>query len=92
MVVVRIEKPEDANLADWFVELRSWFDDNDCSPLLFAEAGRVMNRVLFDVTFANEAQAALFASNFSKYASAIVCSMSGKAGKIKDGRELPVIG
>jgi predicted alpha/beta hydrolase family esterase len=38
MTVVQIEKPEDANLADWFAELRSWFDVNDCSPLLFRQS------------------------------------------------------
>ena len=28
MTVVQIEKPEDTNLADWFAELRLWFDVN----------------------------------------------------------------
>jgi len=26
MTMVQIEKPEDAKLADWFAELRLWFD------------------------------------------------------------------
>jgi hypothetical protein len=49
MTVVQIEKPEDVKLADWFAELRSWFDINSCSPLLFAKARTVMDRDCFDI-------------------------------------------
>ena len=89
MIVVRIEKPRNTTLADWFVELRSWFDNNDCSPILFSRAGEVTNKVLFNITFADHAQAQLFASKFSKYAPSIVRSMSEQAGEIGDGKEFP---
>ena len=69
--VVQIEKPEDANLADWFAELRSWFDVNDCSPLLFAKAGTVMNRDRFNIKFSDDVQAHLFTSSFAKYGPSI---------------------
>ena len=71
MTVVQIEKPENANLADWFAELRSWFDVNDCSPLLFAKAGTELNRDRFNIKFADDAQAHLFTSSFAKYCSSI---------------------
>jgi hypothetical protein len=71
MTVVQIEKPEDANLADWFAELRSWFDVNDCSPLLFAKAGTATNKDCFNIKFANEGQAQLFSSTFAKYGPSI---------------------
>ena len=67
MTVVQIEKPEDAKLADWFAELRSWFDENDCSPILFSEAGREMNKSRFNIKFADDAQARLFVSTFARY-------------------------
>jgi hypothetical protein len=67
MTVVQIEKPEDTKLADWFAELRLWFDKNDCSPILFSETGRVMNRSRFNIKFSDDAQARLFVSTFAKY-------------------------
>jgi hypothetical protein len=67
MTVVQIEKPEGVKLADWFAELRSWFDVNNCSPLLFAKARTVTNRDRFNIKFADDAQAHLFTSSFAKY-------------------------
>jgi hypothetical protein len=64
----------------------------DCSPLLFAEAGTVINKVVFNITFANESEAVRFTSKFSKYAPSIVCSMSGEASAIRDGGKLPAVG
>jgi hypothetical protein len=40
MVVVRIEKPGNMTLAAWFIELRSWFDNNDVLRYYFPEPGR----------------------------------------------------
>jgi hypothetical protein len=66
MTTVQVERPEDTKLADWFAELRSWFDDNDCSPILFTEvAGR------FNIKFADDAHAQLFATTFAKYSPSI---------------------
>lgn len=81
MTVVQIEKPEDANLADWFAELRSWFDVNDCSPLLFAKAGTVMKRDRFNIKFADDAQAHLFTSSFRS-------SIRRPDGEVTDGSHL----
>jgi hypothetical protein len=62
MIIVQVERPGDTKLADWFAELRLWFDDNDCSPMLFTEVGGHYN-----IKFADEAHARLFASSFAKY-------------------------
>jgi hypothetical protein len=78
MTVVQIEKPENANLADWFAELRSWFDVNDCSPLLFAKAATVMNRDRFNIKFADDGQAQLFSSSFAKYGPSIRTAIGGE--------------
>ena len=67
MMVVQIEKPANITLAVWFAELRSWFDQNNCQPILFAEAERITERLLFSLTFADHANARLFADTFSKY-------------------------
>jgi hypothetical protein len=71
MMVVQIEKPENITLALWFTELRSWFDDNNCQPTLFSEAGRLIDKLLFYITFADNAHARLFVSTFTKYAPSI---------------------
>jgi len=89
MTVVQIEKPEDANLADWFAELRSWFDVNDCSPLLFANAGTATNRDRFNIKFADDAQAHLFTSSFAKYGPAIRSAIGAEPSGIKDSTALP---
>jgi len=83
MTVVQIEKPENANLADWFAELRSWFDVNDCSPLLFAKAGTELNRDRFNIKFADDGQAQLFSSSFAKYGPSIRSAID--YGGAKDG-------
>jgi hypothetical protein len=71
MMVVQIEKPANMTLAVWFTELRSWFDENNCQPTSFFPSGRVIDKLLFDVTFTQNTQARLFASKFGRYAPAI---------------------
>ena len=88
MTVVQIEKPENANLADWFAELRSWFDVNDCSPLLFAKAGTVMNRDRFNIKFADEGQAQLFSSSFAKYGPSIRSAIGGEPVESRSNSDL----
>jgi hypothetical protein len=66
MMIVQVERPQDTNLADWFAELRFWFDKNDCSPMLFTDVGR-----RFNIKFADDAHAQLFASTFAKYGPSI---------------------
>ncbi len=66
MTTVQVERPEDTKLADWFAELRLWFDNNDCNPILFTEvAGR------FNIKFADDVHAQLFATTFAKYGPSI---------------------
>ena len=89
MTVVQIQKPENTQLADWFAELRCWFDNNDCSPILFTETGRVMNKVQFSVKFADQAHARLFASAFSNYAPSIRQLISENRSEVEDGLKLP---
>jgi hypothetical protein len=55
-------------LAVWFAELRSWFNENNCEPTLFSQSGRIMDKLLFDVTFYDNGYARLFASAFTIYA------------------------
>ena len=71
MMVVQIEKPANMTLAAWFAELRSWFDENNRQLAFFASAGRVIDIFIFNVTFAENTQAHLFASKFTKYAPSI---------------------
>ena len=71
MVIVEIEKSGDMTLGKWFSELRSWFDHNHCQPTLFNQSERVMGKVIFNITFSDEAQARLFASTFARYAPSI---------------------
>jgi len=71
MVIVEIEEPDDMTLGNWFSELRSWFDHNNCQPTLFNQSERVMGKVIFNITFSDEAQARLFASTFARYAPSI---------------------
>jgi hypothetical protein len=66
MTTVQVEKPEDTKLADWFAELRLWFDNNDCNPLLFTEAGG-----RFNIKFTDDVHAQLFATSFAKYGPSI---------------------
>ena len=68
MVVVQIEKPGNMTLGKWFSELRSLFDVNHCQPTLFNQSETVMDKIIFNITFSDEAQAQLFASTFARYA------------------------
>jgi hypothetical protein len=78
MMIVQVERPESTQLADWFAELRLWFDTNDCSPMLFTEAGG-----RFNIKFADDAHAQLFASTFAKYGPSIRRPIS-EPGNVKE--------
>jgi len=54
MLVVQIKKPGNITLANWFNELRSWFDQNNCQPTLFNQFERVTDKSIFDITFSDE--------------------------------------
>ena|ERR1700751_5475089 len=71
MMVVQIEKPANVTLAVWFTELRSWLDSNHCEPALFSPAGRIMDKILFNITFESDNHARRFASAFKQYAPSI---------------------
>ena len=66
-MVVQIQKPANVTLDVWFTELQSWLDSNHCEPALFSLSGRIMDNILLDITFENDADAFLFSSNFKKY-------------------------
>lgn len=68
MMVVQIEKPGNMSLANWFSELRSWFDQNYCQPTLFNLPEVVTDKMIFNITFSDETQARVFAYTFSRYA------------------------
>jgi hypothetical protein len=71
MMVVQIEKPANVTLAVWFAELRSWLDSNHCEPALFSPSGRIIDNIIFIITFENDNHARRFASAFKKYAASI---------------------
>jgi hypothetical protein len=68
MMVVQIEKPANMTLAAWFTELRSWFDENNCQPVSFVPDGRVIDKLIFNVSFAEDAHARSFASKVTAFA------------------------
>ena len=70
-MVVQIEKPANVTLAVWFTELRSWLDSNRCEPALFSPSERIMDNIIFKVTFENDNHARRFASAFKQYAPSI---------------------
>ena len=76
MVIVEIEKSGDVTLGKWFSELRSWFDVNHCQPTLLNQSETVMDKIIFNITFSDEAKAQLFASTFARYAPSIRCTAS----------------
>src|SRR5271166_1186672 len=82
MMVVQIEKPANMTLAVWFTELRSWFDENNCQPTSFFPSGRVIDKLLFHATFAQNTQARWFASQFTRYAPVIRRAASRERGEI----------
>ena len=88
MTVVQIEKPEDTKLADWFAELRLWFDNNDCNPILFTEVEGVKNRSGFNIKFADDVQARLFASTFAKYKPTILRLIGGQPSEVQKNLDL----
>ena len=71
MLVVQIEKPADMTLATWFSELRLWLDQHSCEETSFSEAGRTMDKLIFNLIFKDHAQARMFAANFTRYAPSI---------------------
>jgi hypothetical protein len=71
MMVVQIQKPANMTLDVWFSELRSWLDLNHCETALFTRSERIIDTMLFSITFQNDNHARLFASNFKKYAPSI---------------------
>jgi len=82
MMVVQIEKPTNMTLGAWFTELRSWFDKNNCQPTSFFPSGRVIDKLVFSITFAEKTQARLFASQFTRYAPATRRATSSEEGEI----------
>ena len=88
MTTVQVERPEDTKLADWFAELRLWFDNNDCNPILFTEVEGVKNRSGFNIKFADDVQAHLFASTFAKYKPTILRLIGGQPSEAKKNLDL----
>jgi len=68
MLLVEIGKPENETLAAWFSELRDWLDLNHCEPLIFAQVGCRLDRLVYRVSFENVGQARQFTRAFARYA------------------------
>jgi hypothetical protein len=71
MLLVEIEKPENETLATWFSALRTWLDVNHCEPVVFARAGRRLDRLIYRISFDRAAQAHEFSRHFARYVPAI---------------------
>jgi hypothetical protein len=82
MMVVQIEKPANMTLAAWFTELRSWLDENNCQPASFIPTGRVIDKLIFNAIFAEDAHARLFAAKFTAFAPTIRRATSSERGAI----------
>ena len=72
MLVVQIEKPANMTLAMWFSELRSWLNVNKCEETSFSEAGRTIDKLIFNLIFKDHTKARLFAANFMRYGPSIL--------------------
>lgn len=71
MLVVQIEKPANMTLAQWFSELRLWLDQHSCEDTSFSQSGRIIDKLIFNLTFHDHAKARLFAANFTRYSPSI---------------------
>ncbi len=68
MLVVQVEKPENEPLGNWFSEIRTWLDTNNCEPSTFVRTGRRLDRLIYRISFADPAKARQFARRFARYA------------------------
>lgn len=78
MLVVHIEKPANMTLATWFLELRLWLDQHNCEETFFAQSGRIIDRLTFDLIFRDHTKARLFVANFMRYAPSIRRTMGSE--------------
>jgi len=91
MMVVQIQKPANVALAVWFTELRSWLDSNRCEPALFSPAGRIMDNILFNITFEDDNHARRFASAFKQYAPSIPRTIgTERLDTLRESREMAI--
>jgi hypothetical protein len=67
MPVVQLEKPADRPLAEWFAELRSWFDLHRCETQGFSLVGRRLDRQIYLISFESALQARRFSLSFAHY-------------------------
>ena len=83
LLVVQIVKPANVPLGAWLAELRIWMDENDCQPVLFANAGRIIDRLLYNVTFADRARSRSFACTFAHYTPSVRRPLRSERAEIR---------
>ena len=63
-IVVRVERPPEASLAEFFVDMRSWLDHRCIIPAEFKGVTLANKGGVFDVLFDNPREALLFGRRF----------------------------
>lgn len=91
MLLVEIEKPENETLAAWFSELRMWLDVNHCEPLIFAQVGRRLDRLIYRISFDNAAQMRHFTTKFARYAPTVRRTTSFERAQLRAKSEIKVV-
>jgi hypothetical protein len=64
-IAVRVERPRDASLADFFANMRSWLDHQCIMPAEFRGVTLANKSGVFDVLFDNPRDALLFGRRFA---------------------------
>jgi hypothetical protein len=83
VLLVEIEKPANETLGAWFSELRNWLDLNHFEPVIFAQAGRRLDRLIYRISFETAAQAQKFSERFAKYSPTTRRATSYERGQLR---------
>ncbi len=90
MLLVEIEKPENETLAAWFSQLRIWLDINRCEPLIFTQAGRRLDRLIYRISFEDIVQAQQFMMAFARYAPTVRRTTSSEREQLRAKSEIKI--
>jgi hypothetical protein len=71
MLLVEIEKPGNEPLSIWFTALRDWLDANCCTPAIFMRSGRLIDRLIYRVSFDDTTLAHRFVREFARYSPSV---------------------
>jgi len=66
MASISIVKPSEIGLADWMSQLRDWLNQHGIEPADFKYRDEGLDNYTYEVSFADQGQADLFAAKFDK--------------------------